>query len=193
MYCHNTDFYVFQGVFPAVVVSLVGKKEKPKFFIDSRSPNFPRQLRYAILLYSDDLFGSILLVDRFYWMEVYYNGLPKNCFQLRKVICEAITTCAKILAYDEDTLNAEVSVPCQREHRLKGHKLHPVILSLNEDPPAVRCSIEKDLPTLVLTDIRQTCWLVGESCNVCHITNSFSNLTDSSNTTSSTATNKQTG
>ena len=105
-------------------------------------------------------------------MEVYYNGLPKNCFKLRDVICEAITTCANILAYDKDTLNAEVSVPCKQEHRLKGHKSHPVILSLNEDPPAARCSIEKELPTLLLTDSRQTCWFVGESCNICNIINS---------------------
>ena len=94
-------------------------------------------------------------------MEVYYNGLTENCFQLRKVICKAIATSAEILAYDEGAINAEVTVPCLREHKLGGHKLHPVILSMDKNPPAIRCSIEKQLPTILLTNERQTCWLIG--------------------------------
>ena len=95
-------------------------------------------------------------------MEVYYNGLPKNCFKLRQVICQAISTCETVLDYAKGTLNAEVTVPCQQKHQRGNHKLHPVILSLDEDPPAVRCSVEKKLPTIQLTDERQTCWLIGE-------------------------------
>ena len=94
-------------------------------------------------------------------MEVYYNGLIENCFQLRKVICEAIATCADILAYEEGAIKAEVTVPCLREHKLSGHKLHPVILSMDRIPPAIRCGIEKQLPTIRLTNERQTCWLIG--------------------------------
>lgn len=114
------------------------------------------------MLYSEDLFGSVLLVDQFYWIEVYYNGLTKNCYKLRQVICQAISTCEAVLDYAKGTLNAEVTVPCQQQHQLGNHKLHPVILSLDEDPPAVRCSVEKKLPTIRLTNERQTCWLIGE-------------------------------
>ena len=94
-------------------------------------------------------------------MEVYYNGLTENCYELRQVICKAILTCSNILGYEKDALNADVTLPCLRKHRLKGHKLHPVILSKNNHPLAVRCSIEKELPTIKLTDPRQTCWLIG--------------------------------
>ena len=72
------------------MVAIFSRQDKPRFLIDSRSPTFPRQLRYAVLLYSEDLFGSVLLVDRFYWIEVYYNGLSENCFCLCHIICEAI-------------------------------------------------------------------------------------------------------
>ena len=145
-------------------MALVSKRDKPQFFIDSRSPTFPRQLRYAVLLYSEDLFGSVLLVDRFYWLEIYYNGLSENCFQLRNIICKAISTCADILAYNKDAIIAQVTVPCQQKHISSVHdnKLHPVVLSMDKDPPIIRCSIEKELPTLRLTDERQTCWLIGK-------------------------------
>ena len=152
-------------MFPAVVVTLVSRKEKPQFYInrEARSSTFPTQLRYAVLLdTSVDLFGSVLLVDRFYWIEVYYTGLIKNCFQLREVICEAISTCADILAYDKVALKAEVSVSCQRKHQKTGYKSHPVLISYEDNPPSIRCSIEKSLPTLQLTDERQKCWFVGK-------------------------------
>ena len=156
-------------MFPAVVVALVDRTERPQFDIDSCSIAFPRQLRYAVLLYSEDLFGSVLLVDRFYWIEVYYNGVTKNCFKLRKVICEAISACSDILAYDEGVLKAEVSVPCKQEHSESEHKLHAVIISWDHDPLLIRCSIEKQLPTLELIDGRQTCWLISEFKILPHI------------------------
>ena len=81
---------------------------------------------------------------------------------MHKVICEAISACADILAYDEGALKAEVTVPCKQEHIESGHNLHPVIISWDNDPPLIRCSIEKQLPTLELTDERQTCWLVSK-------------------------------
>ena len=138
---------------------------KPQFFInrETRLSSYSTQLRYAILFdTSVDLFGSVLLVDRFYWIEVYYTGLTKNCFRLRQVICEAISTCADILAYEEGALKAKVTVSCQREHQKTGYKLHPVLISYEDDPPSIRCSIEKNLPTLQLTNERQKCWLIGK-------------------------------
>ena len=144
------------------MVTLVDRTEIPQFDIDSCSSGFPRQLRYAVLLYSEDLFGSVLLVDRLYWIEVYYNGPIKNCVKLRKVLCDAVSSCADILAYDEGALKAEVTVPCKQEHSESGYKLHPVIISWDDDPPLIRCSIERKLPTLELTDERQTCWLIGK-------------------------------
>ena len=150
-------------MFTALVVTILSRQGKPQFFIASQSPTFPRQLRYAVLLYSEDLFGSVLLVDQFYWLEIYYNGLSENCFQLHYIICKAISTCAEILAYDKEAVITEITVPCQQKHLLRVHdnKLHPVVLSANKDPPVIRYSVEKELSTLRLTDKQQTCWLIG--------------------------------
>ena len=148
-------------MFPSVVVALVSREEKPQFHIncETHSSKFPTQLRYAVLLDTSlDLFGSLLLVDRFYWIEVYYTGLTKNCYRLRQVICEAISTCAEILAYEGGALKVEVTMSCQQEHQKTGYKPHPVLISYEDDPPSTRCSIEKSLPTLQL----QRCWFVGK-------------------------------
>ena len=88
---------------------------------------------------------------------------------MRKVICEAISDCADILAYDEGALKAEVTVPCKQQHRECGHKLHPVIISWDDDPPSIRCSIEKQLPTIELIDERQSCWLISEFKILLHL------------------------
>ena len=129
---------------------------------DSSKRSFRTQLRYAVSLFSDDLDASVLLVDRFYWIEVYFNGQKENCFQVRKVICEAISTCSSILAYDQEALNAEVTVFCEQEHTINDHKFHPAILSIENNLVNARCSIEKDLPMIELANERKTCWLIGE-------------------------------
>ena len=95
--------------------------------------------------------------------------MTENCFKVHKVICEAISACTDILAYDEGALKAEVTVPCKQEHSESGHKLHPVIISWDHSPPLIRCSIEKQLPTLKLNDERQTCWLIGKSSRKCYL------------------------
>lgn len=129
---------------------------------DSKRRNFRPQLRYAVSLYSDDLSASLLLVDRFYWMEVYFNGQKEHCFQVRKVIYEAISACSSILAYDQEALNVEVTVFCEQVHMINDHKLHPAILSIENNLINARCSIEKDLPMTELANERKTCWLIGE-------------------------------
>ncbi|XP_019863910.1 PREDICTED: uncharacterized protein LOC109593121, partial [Amphimedon queenslandica] len=79
---------VLQGLFPTLIVSLLSRKEKPHFFIDSRSRNFPQQLRYAVKLYSEDLFGSIFLCDNLKSIEIIFTGLTRHCYTLRQVILE---------------------------------------------------------------------------------------------------------
>ena len=143
-------------------MALVRRMETPRFSIDCTSPTVVRQFRYAILLSSENPLGSMLLVNRFNWIEVYFTGLPENCFQLRKIILEAISTCAGILAYNDEMINVKVTVPCQQEHQISGYKLHPAIVSMEKDHLVVRCSIENHLPTIPLSNERQTCWLIGE-------------------------------
>ena len=153
-------------MFPAVVVALLSRKETPLFSLDSRSPTFPRQLRYAVKLYSEDLLGSMLLVDTFNWIEVYYTGLTENCPVILEIIKIAVSSCAKILAYDNLVLNCMVTVPCQLKHRFKetNPKMHPVTISFMKTPPIIGCSIETELPLVPLTNCRQSCWFTSKCC-----------------------------
>ena len=57
----------------------------------------------------------------------------------------------------------------KQEHSESGYKLHPVIISWDDEPPLMRCSIEKQLPTLELIDERQTCWLIGQYKRLSHL------------------------
>ena len=63
-----------QGLFLALVVALMGKENVPKISLDSSI----QQLRYAIHLDCDDMDGSVVLVDSYDWLELYYIGSWKS-------------------------------------------------------------------------------------------------------------------
>ena len=150
-------------------MSLLSRKEKPHFFIDSRTSNFPNQLRYAVKLYSEDLVGSVFVCDKYKSIEVYFTGLPKHCYLLRQVILQALSTSAETLAYDLETLKFSALIYCTRKHMLPANdrKPHPITISFRESPPVIGCSVEV-LPVATLTDERQSCWLIGIMYNSHH-------------------------
>ena len=148
-------------MFPAVVVAMLDRKHKPYFFLDSRSRSFPRQLRYGIKLYSDDLLGSVLLVDCFYWIEVYFTGLPENCPILRQVMKEAISSCAELLDYDVKAVEIEVTLPCLEKHKVDDDKIHGVVIKYNHGRYIGQCPVESEI-TFEVTEKRQLCWFKGK-------------------------------
>ena len=146
-----------------MIVSLLNRLEEPCFFIDSRSPDFPNQLRHAVKLYSEDLFGSVFLCEEYSSIEVYFTGPPQNCYLLRKAILEGLSASADVLGYDEKSLGVSALARCNRKHILPDNdtKSHPITISYNVEPPAIGCSIETSLQTIALDDERQSCWLIG--------------------------------
>ena len=148
-------------------MSLLSRKEEPCFFIDSRSPVFPRQLRHAVKLYSEDLFGSVFLCDDYKLIEVYFTGRPQHCRLLRKVILEGLSASAEVLGYDEKTLNISALVHCHRQHIIatNNKEPHSITISYKRDTPEVGCSIETGLYTITVNDIseKQSCWLIGKT------------------------------
>ena len=95
-----------------MVVSLLSRNQKPRFFIDCPSDNdfFPSQLRHAVKLYSEDLFGSIFLCEEYESIEVYFDVPRKHYYVLRKVILEALEVSAKKLDYDKEHLKVPAIV-----------------------------------------------------------------------------------
>ena len=150
-------------MFPTLIVSLLSRQKEPFFFIDSKSPFFPKQLRHAVKLYSEDLFGSIIFVDEVKYIEVYFTGSTKDCYHLRSVILEGLSASAAALAYNEEELEISAVTYCHHNHRRRETKKtpHPINISYKRNPPEIRCSIETDLPSIELTDERQSCWLIG--------------------------------
>ena len=148
-------------------MSLLSRKEEPCFFIDSRSPVFPRQLCHAVKLYSEDLFGSVFFCDDYKLIEVYFTGRPQHCRLLRKVILEALSASAEVLGYDEKTLNISALVHCHRQHIIatNNKEPHSITISYKRDTPEVGCSIETGLHTITVNDIsdKQSCWLIGKT------------------------------
>ncbi|XP_019863185.1 PREDICTED: uncharacterized protein LOC109592056, partial [Amphimedon queenslandica] len=159
------DKTVLQGLFPTLVVSLLSREEEPLFFIDSRTSDFPQQLRHAVKLYTEELFGSVLLCENVESIEIYFTGRSRHCDRLRKVVLEALSISAKVLQYDEKKLNMSAVVRCNRKHNVPANDkmIHPITISYKNDPPEIGCSIETSLPTIIINDLseKQSCWLIG--------------------------------
>ena len=161
MYCHLS----LQGLFPALIVSLLSRQEEPFFGIDSGSLSFPKQLRHAVKLYSEDIFGSIIMCENYQSIEIYFTGLCEHCCRLRKVILEGLSASAKVLRYNVNALDVSANVRCNRKHSIPDNdkEPHPITISYKTNPPAIGCSKESDLPVIFKVTEKQECWLKGKS------------------------------
>ena len=149
-----------------MIVSLLSRQNEPRFFIDSTSSNFPKQLRYAVKLYSEDLFGSVFLCDGLTSIEVYFTGPSQHCSLLRRIVLEGLSSSAKVLGYDEKSLNISALVWCSRKHISSANDDEPHLITISDktSPPAIGCSKESGLPTVTLNDIseKKSYWLKGK-------------------------------
>ena len=143
---------------------------------------FPRQLRHAVKLYSEDLFGSVFLCDDYKLIEVYFTGRSHYCRLLRKVILEGLSASAEVLGYDEKTLNISALVHCHRQHIIatNNKEPHSITISYKRDTPEVGCSIETGLYTITVNDIsdKQSCWLIGKTYCIFYDRYTHSSLQD---------------
>ena len=144
------------------MVSLLQRQETPQFSIDSESRTYERQLRYGIKLNSKDLFGTVLLVDNFKCIEVYFTGFSSKCPQVRLAIIEAMTRCAELLLYDIDQLKPVATLVCQQNHRKNDGKLHGISVKYDEGYICGNCLVESEIATFKVIDERQLCWLKGK-------------------------------
>ena len=147
-----------------MIVTLLSRDERPFFVIDSLSKNFPKQLRHAVRLYSENLFGSVFFCEDYKSIEVYFTGPTQHCYLLRSVILDALSSCADILEYDKNKLKISALVHCRQNHVIVPEYNtipHSITFSDEQNPPMVGCSVE-DLPATELTDARQSCWLIGK-------------------------------
>ena len=145
-------------------MSLLSRQEKPFFNIDSSSSS-SKQLRHAVKLFSEDIFGSIIMCENYQSIEIYFTGPPQHCCCLHKVILEGLSASAKVLRYNENALDVFAHVRCNREHLIPDNdkEPHPITISYETNPPAIGCSKESDLPVTFKVTEKQKCWLKGNS------------------------------
>ena len=148
-------------MFPTLVISLLQRQGSPQFSIDSESRSYERQLRYGVKLYSKDLFGTVLLVDNFKCIEVYFTGPQKECPQVRIAITKAMTTCTELLLYDVDQLKPVATLVCQQKHRKDDGKLHGISFKYDKGCIFGNCLVESEIAAFEVIDERQLCWLKG--------------------------------
>ena len=84
-----------QGLFPALIVSLLKRHASPKFSLHQPSqldelPEESKQFRNAIQLSCIGPGGSVLLVDSIYWLEIYYTGHSTKCSPLKQAVLKCI-------------------------------------------------------------------------------------------------------
>ena len=101
-----------QGVFPALVVTLLHYPAFPRFSLPHPETS-SKHLRYrnAITLFTDA--GYILLVDSIYWMEVYYAGPPNRCFAIRTAIHAGIHAIIGSFHYMADVQSPDENFYCK--------------------------------------------------------------------------------
>lgn len=102
-----------------MVVSLLSREVKPYFSVDCPSDNdfFPRQLRHAVKLYSEDFCGSIFLCEDSKSIEIYFDVPRKHYYVLRKEILKALKASAEKLGYyDEEQVKVSAIVKLREKH-----------------------------------------------------------------------------
>ena len=133
----------------------------------STSPRFTlhesiQQLRYFVHLDSDDLDGSVGLMDFHNWLEVYYTGLPgSRCKIILQAIREVLPSCASVLHYDESVANVVPTLLCQNEH-IKSTPPHPAKVSYVDGTLVAKCTEEPTLPPIQLSNKRYVSWFEQE-------------------------------
>ena len=145
-------------MFPAAVVAILNRKEAPLFTLACLDAQFPRQLRYAVKLRSENPAGSLLLVDTILWMEVYWTGRHNECSILESVVTTAISSCAEPLAYHPSALKCQHAILCNAKHRHQKDlsPVHPARVTVGNYKAS--CTEQNTLTPFDLTE-RSLCWM----------------------------------
>ena len=123
-----------QGLFPALIVSLLSRNCSPKFYLSTpRSDDL--QFRNAICLECCSFAGAVLLVDGIYWLELLYTGPPNKCYHIYETVKEGIKAVVNKFHYMHSLEEPEERFHCpfcnQPEH----------FCHLNEDKTKLTCFI----------------------------------------------------
>ena len=81
-------------------MNLLNRLHSPTFSVNNNSQTctISKQLQYAAIEFSlKELSGSLLLVEEFGWIEIYFSGETQDCCTVQDAAKEAIEPC--VLSY----------------------------------------------------------------------------------------------
>ena len=147
-----------QGLFPALIVSLLKRHASPQFDLHQPSqldelPEESMQFRNAIQLLCIGPGGSVLLVDSIYWLEIYYTGRSAKCLALRKALLKCIGDVVTKFQYKPILSIPQERFLCSICPRPPNHLCRP-----DEDKEIVTCSRDARL-TADIDPSRQLPWI----------------------------------
>ena len=146
-----------QGMFPALVVQLLQRKERPTFQLFKPSHcSSQQQFRNAIRLTCRGVSGGILLVDATYWIEVYYSGQTFDCSLIRQSVLNAVSNVVDKFNYQPELKSPQEGFLCQVCDSSPPSS-HPCCITSSEGRLSVTCSADPVFTDLVIS-CRQLCW-----------------------------------
>ena len=124
-----------------------------------------QQLRYSVHLDSEDLDGSVGLMDCHKWLEIYYTGLPgTRCRNILQAIREGLFACVSVLHYDKSVARVIPTLRCQNEHKMSIPP-HPAKVCFVDGILVAKCTEQLTLPPIQLTDMRYVSWFDEKDSN----------------------------
>ena len=124
-----------------------------------------QQLRYSVHLDSNDLDGSVGLMDCHNWLEIYYTGLPGTCCRIiLQAIREVLFSCASVLHYNESVAHVTPTLRCQNKHKMSMPP-HPAKVSFADGKIVAKCTEDLTLPPIQLSDKRYVSWFDHQDNN----------------------------
>ena len=147
-----------QGLFPALIVSLLKRHATPQFDLHQPSqldelPEDSMQFRNAIQLSCIGPGGSVLIVDSIYWLEIYYTGRSVKCSALRQAVLECIGDVVTKFQYKPVLSIPQERFLCSICPLVPNHLCRP-----DEDKEIITCCRDARL-TADIDPLRQLPWI----------------------------------
>ena len=107
---------------------------------------------------SDELGGSLLLVDSLSWMEVYFTGIAiSNCSIIHHTLDEAVSSCADPLSYEPSALKFTASLLCRHPDHMTDLNIQPHPAKLIHSK-YVQCTLMTELEPIPLDTEKEGHW-----------------------------------
>ena len=144
-----------RGVFPALVVNLLHRKNQPRFQL-KRPLRSTQRYRNIITLQTN--YGDVLLVDGIYWIAIYYSGFPTECCILRDIIYTGINEVTCKFQYMANVKSVNEYFYCTIPDCPKKASEH--FCRLSDDK--LKCICQDSSQTTDTDETRQLPWFRGE-------------------------------